>query len=61
MLNIKEMSRLRELIDDSDFKPEEEDNINSIRNKLSDMIMVKKAWNAGIDISTCNYLDVMYR
>lgn len=58
MLNIKEMNRLRKLIDDSDFEPD--DDIYNIRSKLSDMIMVKKAWNAGIDISACDYLDVMY-
>ena len=60
MLNIKEMSRLRKLIDDSDFKPGEEDGIYDIRSKLSDMIMIKKAWNAKIDISTCTHLDTIY-
>ncbi len=58
MLNIKEMNRLRKLIDDSDFEPD--DDIYDIRSKLSDMIMVKKAWNAGIDISTCTHLDTIY-
>lgn len=54
MLNIKEMIRLRTLIDESDYL---DDETMDIRRKLSDMILLKRAWNAkrGIYVDDLQY------